>query len=86
MKLHETDLFTPFMNEFDLPDHFWSDKYDRKTYMSVPLLFVLFYQKYYQNRVCLDLFRVVVEFRFLGSSTETLIDDVMNMMHTFGLS
>ena len=27
MKLHKTDLFNPPMTEFELPDHFWSDKY-----------------------------------------------------------
>ena len=54
--------------------------------MSVPLLFVLYYQKYHQNRVVFDLFRVVVELRFLVNSTETLIDDVINMVHTFRLS
>ena len=57
-----------------------------KTNMSIPLLFVLFYQKYHHNRVSVDLFRVVLELRFLGNSTETLMDDVMNMVHTFGLS
>ena len=27
MKLHKTDLYSTLMTEFELPDHFWSDKY-----------------------------------------------------------
>jgi len=52
--------------------------------MSIPLLLVLFDQKYHQNRDLFVLFRMVVELRFLGNSTDTLIDDVTSMIHTFG--